>query len=201
MTFLGMNLAPISAVNITVDSGLQSSAIQKIIDNSKSGDTLTFKGGSYNNVSLIINKKLKILASKNTVLYGNNSMGSAFVFYFTNQSSGSALSGFNINTHSSYAIILNNVKNLNITNNHIYGGDNAVIKVKNGYNISFAGNIISKSEGNGLVIDSSNKISIINNLIYNNSVTGINITKSSDINMKQNQILENKLTGIGIRSI
>ncbi len=195
-----MNLAPISAANITVDSGLQSSAIQKIIDNSKSGDTLTFKGGNYNNVSLVINKKLKILASKNTVLYGNNSMGSTFVFYFTNQSSGSALSGFNINTHSSYALILNNVKNLNITGNHIYGGDNAVIKVKNGYNINVTGNTISKSGGNGLIIDSSNKILIFNNLIYNNSFAGINITKSSNIYIKQNRILNNKFTGIGVYS-
>ena len=204
---IGMNVAPLSAANVTVDSGLKNSDIQKIIDNSKSGDTLNFKGNSYSNISLIINKKLNILSTKNTILNGNNSNGNgsigsldSFVFYFTKQSSGSVLSGFNILANSDYGIIAENVQNLNIKHNQISDGSNGLIKLENAFNTSINGNTLSHSNGNGILVDKSNKITLNNNQINNNTLSGIKITDSSELTLNYNRVIDNNLSGLSIYS-
>lgn len=200
LIFLGMNLAPVMASNITVSSGMQNSDVQNLINNAKTGDTLNFKDGNYQNVSLTINKKLNIISTKNAVLNGNNSTGkSSFVFYFTNQSSGSVFSGFNINTNTNYAIILNNVKNINLNSNTINGGTTDSIYLKNSYNINMSKNTITNSEGNGVTIYSSSRVNLKNNQIINN-MNGVSIKNSQNINLTQNNIKHNQLNGVTLES-
>ena len=202
MIMIGMNLAPITAANITVNSGLKSSEIQKLIDNSKAGDTLNFQGGSYNNVSLVINKKLNIKTTNKTVLNGYNTSntagGSTYVFYFNKSSSGSQLSGFNINTDSDFAIILNNVKNIKLYSNTLNGGKKAGVWVENSNSINLTGNVISNSKGNGVFIDSSKHIILKNNHVTNNVFSGINITGSEDVKISLNKVLNNFISGLTI---
>ena len=61
--FLVISLNPVSAATINVSSGLQNYDIQALIDGAHSGDTINFMGNSYNNTSLIINKKFYIFFS------------------------------------------------------------------------------------------------------------------------------------------
>lgn len=202
--FLGMNLAPIIAANITVNSGMQNSDIQSLINNAKSGDTLNFKSGNYHNVSLIINKKLNVVSTKNVTLNGNDSSGddgtgkTTFVFYFTNQSSGSSLSGFKINANSDYSIIVNNVKNLNLNSNTINGGFKGSIYVEGSSNIHINNNTISNSGGNGITIDSSKAVNLYNNRILNNPGDGITVKNSQQTILTLNLIFKSGINGISL---
>lgn len=201
MILFGMNLAPAAAANITVNSGMNNSNIQNVINNANAGDTINFNGGNYQNVSLVINKKLNVVTTKNSVLNGNDSNGkTTFVFYFTNKSSGTVLSGFNINTNTDYAIILSNVKNLNITNNRINGGNVGSIYVKGSTNVNLTKNTVSNSGGNGVTIVSSNTVNLYKNIIKNNQNDGVNIQNSQNTNLTMNKVLENGFNGIKLRS-
>lgn len=51
-----------------VDEGLSNSEIQKIIDNAKDKNVILFKGKSYSDINLVINKRLTLLSNVNTVL-------------------------------------------------------------------------------------------------------------------------------------
>jgi parallel beta-helix repeat protein len=199
-----MILAPVGAANVTVNSGMKNSDMQNLINNAKSGDTINFSGGNYQNVSLVINKKLNVLATKNAVLNGTSSDGSngktTFVFYFTNTSSGTVLSGFNINTNTDYAVVLNNVKNINIANNNINGGEKGSIYVKASSNINLNKNTVTHSGGNGITIYSSNAVNLYKNIIKNNQVDGINIHNSQKTNLTLNTIILNGLNGLTLNS-
>ena len=207
--FLGMSMNPVSAATINVSSGLQNYDIQTLIDGAQAGDTINFAGNSYSNVSLIINKKLNIISLINTVISSNDSTGingssmgitETFAFYFTRNSSGSVISGFNILTNSDYGIIAENVKNITISSNNISGGYKGSIKLNNVSNTTVSKNKLSNSKGNGLTIQSSKKISITGNQISNNTYSGIKVYKSNDINITKNKDLNNNLSGISIYS-
>jgi|GEM_PF-3263252 len=203
MILVGMTLAPVAAANVTVNSGMKNSDIQNIINNAKAGDTINFNEGNYQNVSLVLNNKLNVVGSK-AVLNGNNSDETngqtTFVFYFTNKSSGTVLSGFNIKTSTDYAIILNNVKNINIANNNIDGGDQGSIYVKDSSNINLTKNTVINSGGNGITIYSSNAMNLYNNIIKNNQNDGIIIQNSQKTNLTLNTIIQNGLNGLTLKS-
>lgn len=206
---MGNFIGPASAATINVTDGLQNSDIQAIIDSSNVGDTLNFLGNSYTNISLIITKKLNIITLKNTILSGNDSTGingssmglnDSFVFYFTNTSSGSIISGFNIIANSDYGILSENSKNLTISSNNISGGQKGSIKLNNVSNSSINKNNLSNSQGNGLDIENSKNISASGNQIINNKYSGIKVYNSSDIKITKNKVLNNNLSGISIYS-
>jgi parallel beta-helix repeat protein len=198
-----MILAPVGAVNVTVNSGMKNSDIQNIINNAKAGDTINFNEGNYQNVSLVINKKLNVV-SKKAVLNGNNSDKTngqtTFVFCFTNKSSGAFLSGFNIKTNTDYAIILNNVKNVNIVNNRINGGNKGSIYIKASSNINLTKNTITNSGGNGVTIYASNAVNLYRNIIYKNHGDGVTVKNSQSTSLVLNQILSSGLNGITLNS-
>lgn len=203
LILFGMTLAPVAAVNVTVNSGMKNSDIQNIINNAKAGDTINFNEGNYQNVSLVINKKLNVV-SKKAVLNGNNSDKTngqtTFVFYFTNKSSGAFLSGFNIKTNTDYAIILNNVKNVNIVNNQINGGNKGSIYIKASSNINLTKNTITNSGGNGVTIYASNAVNLYKNFIYNNHRDGVTVKNSQSTSLALNRILSSGLNGITLNS-
>lgn len=198
--FLGVNMNPVSAATINVSSGLQNYDIQTLIDGAQAGDTINFAGNSYSNISLIINKKLNIISLINTVINSSDSTGingssmgltETFAFYFTKNSSGSVISGFNILTNSDYGIIAENVKNITISSNNISGGYKGSIKLNNVSNTTVSKNNLSNSNGNGVDIENSKKIAINGNQISNNTYSGINVYKSNDINLTRNEVSNN----------
>ncbi|UTB32172.1 MAG: right-handed parallel beta-helix repeat-containing protein [Methanobacterium sp. ERen5] len=200
LILVGMTLAPVGAANVTVNSGMKNSDIQNLINNAKAGDTIKFNGGDYQNVSLVINKKLNVVGTKNVVLNGTDSADSngktTFVFYFTNKSSGTVLSGFNINTNTDYAVILNNVNKVYIANNSINGGAKGSIYLKDSNHINLTKNTIKNSGGSGVTIDSSRAVTLYNNLIFNNHGDGVTVENSQVTNLTLNRILFNGLNGV-----
>ena len=87
-----------------VTSDLSNDEIQSMFDNANNGDTFQFTSKDYDNISLIVNKQLNLLSSKNSTINVASSLsdkaknlgiGNTFGFYFTQNSSGSLLSGFN----------------------------------------------------------------------------------------------------------
>ena len=159
-------------------------------------------GSSYSNISLIINKKLNIISTKNTTIIGNNSniiskLGT-FAFYFTNKSLGSVISGFNIIANSDYGIIAANVKNITINFNKISGSHQDAIYLKNVSNSNVNHNNLSNSGGNGLNIENSKNVSANKNQIKNNNYSGINVSNSSNIQINSNNIIDNNLSGLSV---
>jgi len=207
--FLGMSLSPVSAATIDIASGLQNSDIQTLIDGSQQGDTINFIGNSYENISLIINKKLNIISTKNSLIIGNDSNGitgssmgltDTFAFYFSNKSSGSAISGFNILSNSDYGIVAENVKNIFIGLNNISACNKGSIELNNVSNVTINKNNLSNSKGNGLNIENSNNVSANGNQMINNTYSGIRIDNSSDIKITSNNVINNNLSGTSIYS-
>ncbi len=207
--FLGMNLSPVSAATIDVASGLQNSDIQTLIDGSQQGDTINFIGNSYENISLIINKKLNIISTKNSLIISDDSDGTkgsisgladTFAFYFSNNSSGSVISGFNILSNSDYGIIAENVKNIFIGLNNISAGNKGSIELNNVSNVTINKNNLSNSNGNGLNIENSNNVSASGNQMINNTNSGIKVDNSSDIKITSNNVVNNNLSGTSIYS-
>ena len=199
MICVGMNLNPVSSTDINISQGLNNTDIQTIINGAHSGDTINFTGNSYNNISLIINKKLNITSSKRTTILDKNSTGT-FAFYFTNNSSGSDISGLNIITDWNCAILAENVQDIDITSDIISGGSDSSIDLNNVKNVRIINNLITNSDGNGINIENSKNITTDNNYIANNVNSGIEIYGSSDIQVSRNNMLNNSLSGVSIYS-
>lgn len=207
--FLGINLNPVSAATVNVTSGLQNYDIQALIDGAQAGDTIDFMGNTYSNIALIVNKKLNIISRINTILSSSNSTGvngasmgltETFAFYFTKNSSGSVISGFNILTNSDYGIMAENAKNITISSNNISGGYKGSIKLNKVYNSTVSKNNLSNSKGEGINIENSKKITMNENQISNNTNSGIRVYNSDNVNLKKNNISNNSLSGISIYS-
>ena len=130
--------------NYYVTSDFSNDNIQTMISKANNGDTFEFISQNYDNISLIIDKQLKIISNKNSTISVNPSLSdkalnlginNTFGFYFTQNSSGSLLSGFNIIAASAdYAVILNKSSNTIIENNAISQAVNNVI-LKNSSNV------------------------------------------------------------------
>ena len=202
--FIGSNMPTASAATINIAPGLQNSQIQSMINGSNQGDTINFLGSSYNNISLIINKKLDIISNKNTVLVGNNTNSisklGTFVFDFTDKGVGSVISGFNIIANSNYGIIALNVKNITIKLNKISGSHQDAVYLKNVSNSNINHNTLSDSGGNGLNIVNSKNVSVNKNLVKNNNYSGIDVSNSSNIRITSNNVVNNNLSGLSVYS-
>jgi len=202
--FISTNMSPASAATINIAPGLQNYDIQTLINGSNQGDTINFLGSSYSNISLIINKKLNIISTDNTILISNNSneisgLGT-FAFYFNTNSLGSIISGFNIIANSDYGIIAENVKNITINFNNISGSSQDAIYLKNVSNFNINQNNLSNSGGNGLNIKNSKDVSVNKNRIENNNYSGVDVSNSSNIKINSNNIVDNNLSGLSIYS-
>ena len=202
--FICSNITTVSAATINIAPGLQNNEIQNLINGSNQGDTIKFLGSSYSNISLIISKKLNIIGAKNTVIIGNNSTSisnfGTFVFYFTNKSLGSIISGLNIIANSDYGIIAVNVKNITIHSNKISGSNQDAVYLRNVSNSNVNQNNLSDSGGNGLNIENSKNVSANKNKITNNNNSGIDVSDSSNIGITSNRVIDNNLGGLSVYS-
>lgn len=198
-------ISPSYSATIEISHNATNQEIQNLIDSAKSGDILQFKNSTYNNISLIINKKLTLNGNGATIISnkfeennGNENDGNdTFSFYFTKSALGSSLIGFNIITNYDYGIIVNS-SSVTMSSNKIIGGQKGSILLNKSTNSNLKNNIISNSQEYGLFIINSANIKIISNIITNNSKTGIFIYNSQKVMINKTSILNNNLHGIEV---
>ena len=202
-----------------VASGLNNNEIQQIIDNAKPKNIILFEGKTYENINLVINKRLTLISYSNTVL---NSNSNSPVFAINGKSSSSTkISGFKISSKgngisikdsdyvtvakntistSSSAIVANNVVYLNITNNNIINNANNGIELSQSTNSYILNNKISNNK-NGIVLSKSKNTYIYSNTISNNDENGIYTTnKISGVNYglgPENLFVGKKIESLG----
>lgn len=175
-----------------VDEGLSGAEIQQIIDSSKTNNVILFKGKSYENVNLVITKRLTLVSNSNTVLKSTSS--NPVIKIMGKDSERTTIKGFNIESggdgiavyDSDYAIIMNNV---------ISSKGNGIVASKVNY-LNITNNEITKNSKNGIVLAESENGYIIGNKITNNGLNGIAIAKSKNTYIYSNTISNNKDKGI-----
>ena len=187
-------------------SDFSNDEIQTIISNANDGDTIIFTSKNYDNISLIIDKQLKIISNKNSTINVNPSLSekahnlgidNTFGFYFTQNSSGSILSGFNIIAVSAdYAVVLDKSSNTIVENNSISQAVNNVV-VKNSDNVLINNNYIHDASNNSLQIHDVTNISVLNNTVAYNGRSGIETSNLYDSLILPN-FIKSKITFISI---
>lgn len=189
----------------TISSDLSNDDIQAKFDNAKDGDTFEFTDKEYNDVSLVVNKKLNIISKNNSSIYTSNKISDkarslgidkTFGFYFSSKAAGSVLSGLTIiASNSDYGIIVENSKNIKIKDNKITNGKTGIL-IKNSDKITLSNNYISKARGNGVQLQDSKNSLIEKNEISYNGLNGIETSNIYYCNITNNTIHHNDLNGI-----
>ena len=157
--------------------------IQVLFDNAKDGDTFEFTSKRYDNVSLVVDKKLNIVSHVGNVAHASDTLSSkaqsmgidkTFGFYFTRNSGGSILSGITIiSSLNDYGVIVDSSDNTIIKNNKVTGGKKAGILIEDSDHVEVSFNSISKSAGDGLQLKNVGFSNIKNNTISYNGRSGI----------------------------
>ena len=188
-----------------ITSDLSNNDIQSKFDNANDGDTFEFTDEKYNNISLIVNKKLNILSKKDSLVCASTKLNEnaksiginkTFGFYFTSKSTGSILSGITIiASGSDCGVIVDNAKNVTIMDNKIIGSKNCIL-IKNSNKINISNNDISKATHNGLQLKDVRNSIVENNNISYNKWSGIETSNIYYCNITNNTIHHNDLNGI-----
>ena len=196
-----------TGTSYSITSDLSNDEIQTMINSAGNGDTFEFKSKNYDNISLIIDKQLKIVSNKNSTINVGTSfsqqakdlgIGNTFGFYFTQNSSGSILSGFNIiATSADYAVVLDKSSNTIVENNTISKAVNNVL-VKNASNVHVNNNYIHDAVKNSLQVKDINNILIFNNTIAFNGRSGIETSNMFDSLISWNEVYHNTFNGISM---
>lgn len=196
-----------NGTSYSITSDLSNDEIQTMINGASNGDTFEFKSKNYDNISLIIDKQLKIVSNKNSTINVGTSfsqqakdlgIGNTFEFYFTQNSSGSILSGFNIiATSADYAVVLDKSSNTIVENNTISKAVNNVL-VKNASNVQVNNNYIHDAVKNSLQVKDINNILIFNNTIAFNGRSGIETSNMLDSLISWNEVYHNTFNGISM---
>ena len=214
-------LALISSVGTAAEIIVQpGGSIQKAVDNSKPGDVITLKPGTYTeNINVNINSLTIRSASgnpDNTIIKAKNSGANVFLL----QGSNIKVTGFKITgaTRSGYAgICLSSCSNCIIENNKIlsncYGvyvlrskgskiSKNTAINNKE-YGIVLGGATDNTLSGNkasdnyrGLHVGNSDGNTLTANTVQNNNVYGLSVCPRSDTNRIYNNYLSDKSVSI-----
>lgn len=196
-----------NGTSYSITSDLSNDEIQTMFNGASNGDTFEFTSKKYDNISLIIDKQLKIVSNKNSTINVDNSVSqkakdlgisNTFGFYFTQNSSGSILSGFNIiATSADYAVMLDKSSNTIVENNAISKALNNVL-VKNSSNVQINHNYIHDATKNSLQVQDINNIAIFNNTIAFNGRSGIETSNMADSLIAWNEVFFNAFNGISI---
>lgn len=194
----------------TITSNLSNDDIQLKFDNANDGDTFEFTDEEYNNISLVVDKKLNIISKNNSIVYASGlitdkakSLGidKTFGFYFTPNSAGSVLSGITIIASASdYGVVVDNTKDVKIKGNNVVGGTNGLL-VKNSDKITISSNDISKAKGDGLKLQNIASSLIESNHISYNKKSGIEAANMYYCNITNNTIHHNGLNGITVNGV
>lgn len=194
-----------SGGNHFITSDLSNEDIQSQFDNANDGDTFEFTDPEYQDMSLVVDKKLNIISKKDSVVYVSDEVSDkardrgidkTFGFYFTSNAAGSVLSGINIvASNSDYGIVADNTRNIKITNNNVTSGGNGVL-IKNSDKITLSENDISKAKQNGVQFQNVKNSIIERNVISLNKKSGIETSNIEYCKILNNTIHHNGLNGI-----
>lgn len=190
-----------------VSSDLSNDDIQSMLDNAGQGDTFNFVSKEYNGISLVVDKKVNIISNVNSTVYTSGELSNkaqelnidkTFGFYFTKNSAGSVLSGFNIVAASSdYGVIVDNSDNTIIRENSIVDAGNNVL-VKNSKNVTLFGNVLNNAKENGLQLKNVSSCYVANNTMMFNGRSGIEICDIDNSNITSNYCCNNSFNGISL---
>ena len=178
--------------------------IQSIIDNANSGDTIQFNDKSYDNISIVVNKRLNIVSTKGSTIKTSDSISQkaesmgidkSFGFYFTKLASGSVLKGITLTGNSDYEIFVEGGTDISISNNTISGGKSAGIHLNNSRNIIVKNNNV-KNSFNGIYLGNVNESVIDGNRIFSNENIGLVLRNTASNDITNNRIYSNNLDGV-----
>jgi len=193
IVFISMtNIHAINVENSTYypsSNGTLDDQIQSIIDNAPTGSTVNFLGTKYEDLSLIINKKLNIVGHNTTII---NNQNQDYIFMITPNGAGTTISGFTLinNNNGGNGISVIGANNVVIKNNQITAKNSAVyIYQSTGTTVS---NNILQSSTNGLHILDSTDTTVSKNTMTKNSQYGIYNDNSVNTKISSNQISQNK---------
>ena len=214
-------LALISGVGAAAEIIVQpGGSIQKAVDNSKPGDVITVKPGTYTeNINVNVNSLTIRSASgnpDNTIIKAKNSGANVFLL----QGSNIKVTGFKITgaTRSGYAgICLSSCSNCIIENNKILSNCYGVYVLRSKgskiskntatdnkeYGIVLGGATDNTLSGNkasnnyrGLHVGNSDGNTLTGNTVQNNNVYGLSVCPRSDTNLIYNNYLSDKSVSI-----
>jgi uncharacterized repeat protein (TIGR01451 family) len=201
LSIFGSGIASASAATVTVASGLNNTQIQAIIDGSQSGDTIQFLGSEYDNIALVINKTLNLVAANTgTVIkaisnssaipqiVSNNAIANTAAFYFFNGTNwagnGSSINGFNITS------MANSTAGMDYSNSLIYSQYVSGLKIYN--------NSLNLASWGIYAVECPNLV-ISNNTIGNMVTTGILSFGSANAVISNNSVQNCSNHGIDVR--
>lgn len=175
-----------------VDSGLSNSEIQKIIDDAKDKNVILFKGKSYSDINLLIDKRLTLLSSANTVLKSGSS--SPTISIKGKDASYSIVDGFNIQGKGN-GVVVTDSDFVRIINNDITTSANGIVATGTTY-LNITKNDINKNSKSGIVIADASSTYIFDNNLNGNGVNAVEIAKSNRQYIHGNTIKSNNKNGI-----
>ena len=188
--FAGNNLYnPTSkTTTITVDNvkeieeGFSNEKIQKIIDDAKQGNVILFKGKSYDNINLVVNKKLTLISNSGTTLKSGSS--NPVITVEGKDSDLTTITGLNIQGKG-YGILIKDSDYVVIKNNVISNSKKGIVAIGANY-LNITHNTITYNSENGILLAKSNQVYIYHNTISNNDVNGIELNSIVDgVNYKK----------------
>jgi len=154
------------------------SDIQALIDSATPGSTVVFMGQSYDNLKLVINKKLNIISNSSTgTKIVTNSSGSAVFFINGTNASGTQISGFIIITNTSSGILVDGTNSTTISDVVVTSNGGTAITVSGSSNTNIKYSILTGSSV-GINIINSNNTNVTGSIITNNLKKGIGIDSS-----------------------
>lgn len=192
-----------------ITNKLSNDEIQLLFDNADGGDTFRFTSKEYNNISLVVDKKLNIVSDVGSIVHAGNPGSKAHnlgitdssAFYFTSGSGGSILSGITvISSSDDYGIVVDSADNTVISHNTVTGGNKAGILIKNSDYVTVSFNLISRCDGDGLQLKDVGFSSVKNNTISYNKKSGIETSNINNNSIFYNEIHHNVLNGITLQN-
>ncbi|WP_321421008.1 chitobiase/beta-hexosaminidase C-terminal domain-containing protein [uncultured Methanobacterium sp.] len=177
------------------NSSTLNSDIQDILDNAVSGSTVIFLGDSYDNLHLVVNKKLNIISQKMTRIWVTDSSTSPVFLISGTTASGTGINGFVIFTSGRSAITIYNTNNVTISNVSMSATGGSAIMVTGSSNTTLNDNTITGSL-NGIYISGSSNTKITGNTILKNLENGVNIENSSSTTINSGTISNNGENGV-----
>ncbi|MBQ2666009.1 right-handed parallel beta-helix repeat-containing protein, partial [Methanobrevibacter sp.] len=200
----------LTSANHQITSDLTNEDIQAMFDNANDGDSFEFTDSAYNDISLVVDKKLNIMSKSNSKIYASNQITSkagdlgitdTFGFYFTSNGAGSILSGITlISSNSDYGIVVDSANGITINKNVIAGGKNSIL-IKNSKDITLTNNNISKAAANGVQLKNVKNSIVSGNDISHNKRSGIETSNIYYCNITNNTVHHNNFNGISMFNV
>lgn len=191
-----------------ISSSSTNDEIQSIFDNSKSGDTIQFNDKEYNDISIVVDKRLNIVSTSGSIIHTSESIGAkasqmglsnSFGFYFSEMARGSFIKGLRLIGNSDYEIMIDGADEISVRDNFISGGRKGGILLRNSKYDVILGNNLTKAY-DGIVLKNVNRTGISFNRIYSNRNMGLSLEDVFLVNLTNNSIYRNGLDGVLLKN-